>query len=350
MPKNLIAFVDLRGKTPVDLLRMFPDKADDMIRLARRTWGLPSQLASAALLPLADRTSRRWLARTQNPYAHEIDTMAEVLGCPGVVTLNLSLEWGCTSGIWKTGESHSMLRVLDWPFPGIGRHVVIARRDGKAGEFLDVTWPGFSGVITAMAPGRFAACINQGPMRRQGLGFMGDWLVNRRLSLRVDGLPPAHLLRQVCEQAASYAEAKEMLVKTPLAVPATFVLGGVRAGEACVIERLENAAELFDISADYHVHAANHFESGFKDIDRGWWPREIDSYGRYRLAATIGGHELAQEGFGWLRAPIINANTRLCVIADPLTRRLSVQGYEASLPVTELFHMPPAAHEQQEAV
>ncbi len=350
MLKQAVPFVDLRGKTPMDLLRMFPDKAEELVMAARRTYGLPSYLASAALMPLADRISRRWLERSHNPYLPEIDAMADMLSCRGVHALNVSFEWGCTSGIWKTGGTLSLLRVLDWPFPALGRHIVIAHQEGKAGDFYNITWPGVSGVFTAMAPARFAASINQAPMRRHKRGQLLDWLTNRRMASRQLALPAAHLLRQVFERAEHYQAAKAMLIETPLAVPATFVLGGLKAGEACVIERLETRAEVIEMSADYTLHATNHFTTSLAKEGKGWRPREIDSAGRYRHAASIGGHELAQTGFGWLHAPVINANTRLCVLADPTTRRLMVQGYEGSLPVTELFHIPPSSYEHQEAV
>ncbi len=350
MLKNSIPFVDLRGKTPVDLMRSFPDKSYELIQAARRTWGLPSYIASAATLPFADKYSYRWMQRTGNPYLAEIESMADIVEQRGVYALNLCYEWGCTSGMWRTNDTISMLRVLDWPFPALGKHVIIAHQEGKAGEFYNITWPGISGVFTGMAPGRFTAAINQAPMRKHGRGFIGDWLTNRKMAYKSDAIPAAHLLRDVFENTATYAEAREKLMKTPLAVPATFVLGGMKPGEGCVIERLEEYSEIFDLSADHHVHATNHFVSSFNKAGKGWWPREIDSAGRYRHAGSIGGYELEQEGFSWLRAPIINANTRLCVIADAATNRLQVQGYEGSLPVTELFHMPPVEEEQQEAL
>src|SRR5437867_11470090 len=38
---------------------------------------------------------------------------------------------------------------------------------GIAGDYFSVTWPGYAGVLTAMAPLRFAACLNQAPMWRR---------------------------------------------------------------------------------------------------------------------------------------------------------------------------------------
>ena len=60
-----------------------------------------------------------------------------------------------------------LARTLDWPFPGLGRHLEVARMRGPAGDFDNVTWPGYVGALTASAPGRFAASINQAPLWRR---------------------------------------------------------------------------------------------------------------------------------------------------------------------------------------
>ncbi len=350
MLKNSIPFVDLRGKTPIDLLRAYPDKARDLIRCGRRSYGRLSYAASAALLPLSDRLSYRWLKRTRNPYLHEIESCAEIVSDRGIYTFNVSYEWGCTSGAWRTGETVSILRVLDWPFPDLGKHMVIALQQGRGGIYYNVTWPGLSGVFNAMAPGRFSAAINQAPMRRHNLGFAGDWAKNRLITHRENGLPPAHLLRQVFEQANTYDEAKHMLTRTPLAVPAIFTLAGTKFGEGCIIERLEQAAEIFDLSANLQVTATNHFNGPFAGFANGWRPREIDSAGRYRQSCAITAHELEQPDFNWIKSPMINANTRLCLLTDAATGQLVVQGYEGSRQVTEPFILPTYAGEQKQAV
>jgi hypothetical protein len=38
---------------------------------------------------------------------------------------------------------------------------------GPAGEYHNITWPGYVGILTASAPGRFAAAINQAPLWRR---------------------------------------------------------------------------------------------------------------------------------------------------------------------------------------
>ena len=82
--------------------------------------------------------------------------------------LNMSYEWCCSAGVGAdpAGIGNRLLRTLDWPMPGLGRAVVVARQEGAAGRYYNVTWPGYVGVLTAMAPGRFSAAINQPPLRR----------------------------------------------------------------------------------------------------------------------------------------------------------------------------------------
>ena len=102
-----------------------------------------------------------------SPYAGEIDAVAKALKRPGTWLLHGAYLFGCTALADETTEGPRLRRTLDWPFPGLGRLVEVVRRRGAAGEYLNVTWPGFVGVLTAVAPGRFAASINQAPMRRR---------------------------------------------------------------------------------------------------------------------------------------------------------------------------------------
>lgn len=339
MAYKVIPFVDLRGKTPIDMLRSYPDRARDMLRDSRRVYGALSEYGSLAALPVADRISRFWLKKRRNPYLYEIESSAEMLHMSGVYSLNMSFEWGCTTGVWRTAEgSNTMLRVLDWPFPSLGKYAMVALQSGPAGTFYNITWPGLAGSFTAMAPGRFSVAVNLAPMRMHGLGLAGDWIKNRFLQMRAQGLPPAHLLRKVCEQAKTYQEAHDMLMKTPLAVPAIFTLCGTGPGEGVIMERLEDTAAPIELGAGIQISAANHFTSLLNDVGKGWRPREIDSVGRFRQSCNITAHDLEQDHFRWLTAPIINERTRLCVIADAATGRLQVQGYEGLMPVTEIFY------------
>ncbi len=60
---------------------------------------------------------------------------------------------------------------------GLGRHVIAARVQGAAGRFVTAKRPGYTGVLTAMAPGAFSAALNQAPMRKAIGFYVLDWAV-----------------------------------------------------------------------------------------------------------------------------------------------------------------------------
>jgi hypothetical protein len=328
-----IPLIDLRGRSPVDLAREHRDEAEAMVVAASNTFGGASRLASALVLPWGDRASRAWLARTNNPYAGEIDAIAAILGRAGAHTLNVCFEWGCTSGVWRNADGALLRRVLDWPFPTLGESVVVARQDGPAGEFFNMTWPGANGIFHATAPGRFAAAINQAPSRRHGAGYVGDWFLSRLAAGRATGLPAAHLLRHVFETAKDYGEAKRLLCETPLAVPAIFILCGLDDG--CVIERTEDDFAVREMAAG-RVCATNHFETRLDGSGADWRARPIDSLGRAACANALDG---AGEEFAWFRAPIANVNSRLVFTANPATGALALAGTAGEAQVTEIFRL-----------
>jgi hypothetical protein len=227
-----VPFVDVDADGPLRLLQQERARAEALLAISRRSYTAPA-------LRIGDAVSKRWLTRSANPYRRDILAIGSALGVPGAALLNMSFEWTCTTGAAPSpdGSGNRMLRVLDWRLPGLGAHVVVARERAPAGLFYNVTWPGAVAVLTAMAPGRFSAALNQAPMRQHGLGLLGNWAVCRAKVWRSTALPPAHLLRKVFETATDFAQAKRMLTETPLCLPALFTLSGVRAEEGCVIER-----------------------------------------------------------------------------------------------------------------
>jgi hypothetical protein len=105
-------------------------------------------------MKIADVVSRRWLERSHYPYLQEIERISARIGRPGAYFLNLSYEWGCTSwaGPSLDGGSSRLVRVLDWPDRGLGRHIIAARVTCGVGDWLTLTWPGYTGVLQAFAP------------------------------------------------------------------------------------------------------------------------------------------------------------------------------------------------------
>lgn len=317
-----IPVVELRAAGPVALLETHADYAALLLSSARRRY-------TGAFCSLGGRLSRRWLDRSQNPFGHEIEAVAARLGTAAAHFLNLSYEWGCSTGAGPdpAGRGNRMLRTLDWPLDGVGRALVAARQSGPKGEYVNLTWPGFVGVIQAMAPGRFAAAINQAPMRRRGGGrgpllpLAVDWAANRWQVWTHRGLPPAHLLRQVFERCANFRAARAMLAETPICAPAIFTLSGAGAGESCVIERRHDGTALHDGP----TAAANHWLAGAAShTPRGASSHERQALMRARVAEA---HRPPGE-LAWLAPPLLNQDTRLAMTANAACGGLVVQGWE----------------------
>jgi len=334
-----IPFVDIRGGSPVDLLRQFPGQAKVLARATTETFGLASRIGARVAFPHMDRASRAWLTASENPYREEIAAFESILGIRGVQTLNICFEWGCTSGAFRSRDGIVMRRVLDWKFPALGEHLVIALQSGPAGDFYNVTWPAVSGLYHALAPGRFAAAINQAPMRLHGAGLIHAWTENRIAVKRIRAWPAAHLLRHVFETAPDYAAAKAMLCDHPIAVPAIFTLAGIDAG--CIIERTEYAFAVREIAGD-RVCASNHFETHLNETAKGWHPRSHDSPERLACALALDSREI-DDGFAWFKPPIANPTSRVVINANPATGAFAVMGVAGAKPVTATFRLPASA-------
>src|SRR5258708_1452676 len=117
------------------------------------------------MLPAMDAITRHWLTRSASPYVAEIAAIAAALDYSGIWFLNGCYQWGCTALARDEDGAPWLARTLDWPFPGLGRHVEIARMHGPAGAFDTVSWPGFVGVLTANPPRRSAPPITPTPLR-----------------------------------------------------------------------------------------------------------------------------------------------------------------------------------------
>ena len=280
------------------------------------------------LMHALDRVSRSWLVRWENAHLDEIDAVAKILDRPGSYFFSVNYEWGCTCRVAPSpdGTSARLIRVLDWMAPGLGENLVAARVSGApAGPFVLLTWPGYTGVLQVMAPGRFSAALNQAPMRKPTGLFYVDWAANRRRVWKMPHPTPGHLLRAVAEEAKSFEDAKRMLAERPISTPAIFTLAGLDPKDTAVIERTENEARTRE---GPHV-AANHWEAS------GWHglPRGQDSAGRARLMSGIEAE--FDTRFPWLAPPILNDHTRIVMVADAKQGRLIAQGYERTGPATE---------------
>ncbi|WP_376088596.1 hypothetical protein ACE7GA_16400 [Roseomonas sp. CCTCC AB2023176] len=298
---------------------------------------------TATGVSVGDAISRRWLGRNGSAYRAEVDAVARVIGRPGVHLLNASFEWACTTGAAPDGRGGmTMTRVLDWPFDGLGRTLTVIRQRGPAGIWLNLGWPGFVGCITGLAPGRFAAAINQPPLPETRAGaaarargwhrpaFVADWLAERPATWRTDAPPPSHLLRRAMDEACGYDEAVEMLTATPIAAPALFAVAGPREGQGVVIERGRTTAALRHAAPA--VAVANHWDAlPIRGAPR-WRDSEVREACLAELIGAVPEHDPLR-----LPAPVLNELTRLVAVMHPATGRVSVAGYEAGRRATELL-------------
>lgn len=319
-PLHEIPIVDVDRNFPIATLEAEGERAHRLLDIATR--GVP-----ARVLRTLDRISRHWLVRHANAHLGEIDAIATRLGRPGAYFLSVNYEWGCTCKVAPSPDATSarLVRVLDWRTEGLGRNIIAARVPSDAGSFVALTWPGYTGVLQAVAPGRFAAALNQAPMRKAGGGLLPlDWAVNKTRVWRMPHPTPAHLLRDVFEQARDYRSARGMLSQRPIASPAIFSIAGIRPDETCVIERTETSAAVHDGPGI----AANNWRTP------GWRgrPRGNDSAGRACRMASV--EPTFEARLSWLAPPILNPRTRLVMIADARSGTFLAQGYEAGIAAT----------------
>lgn len=294
--------------------------------------------ASHRLLPVADNLARHWLKRSRSPYVAEVASIAEALAFSGIWFLNGSYQWCCTALAREEQGAPWLARTLDWPFPGLGRHVEVARMAAPAGEFWNITWPGYVGVLTAMAPGRFAAAINQAPLWRR---TRHPWLRPYDIAvngvhtwLRMRHIPPDQLMRQVFEECRTFAEAKVRLESTPIARPAIFTLTGCLPGECCVIERTEESYETrFEATAAANnwINPVEPWEArvgGTLTLTCGYMEAAGNSRSR-REAIEAWRGSFVNERFAWVTPPILTPYTRLAVEMCASQGVLRVIGFES---------------------
>jgi hypothetical protein len=309
--------------------------------------------AALPLLPALDWLSHRSLKRARSPYFAEIAQIADALDFSGVWMLNASYQWGCTARACEQNGVPWLIRTLDWPFSGLGRHAELAHMRGEHGDFVSVTWPGYVGVLTAMAPRRFAAALNQAPMwRRTRHRWLRpyDHAANVLRAARSAGrMPPDQLLRQVFEVCTDFAAARRRLEERPVARPVIYTLVGCAAGERCVIERTETDF----VTREDDTCAANDWVPC-----RPRWEGRIGTrrflvssfadaagFSRARLESLAGWNgSLSANGFDWVREPVLNPYTRLAVAMCPAGGVLRAAGYDMTgdllpVPVTQICEL-----------
>ncbi len=202
--------------------------ARDLLTTYQRDLGLPAQLVSETARPAVP--GDLW---------DEMEGIASRACVPieDVVCGNLYYDAlkavlvGCTAFAVDTPTGPLHARTLDWwtENDALRRCTMSTRFTGAvAGEFTTVGWPGFVGVFSGMAPGRFAVTLN---------AVLSDEPLQA-------AMPVVFLLRQVLETEPDFHSALRSLEKVQLASDSLLLLTGIRAGEMAVIERTPTRAEI----------------------------------------------------------------------------------------------------------
>ncbi|CCJ09073.1 hypothetical protein [Methylocystis sp. SC2] len=318
---NAIHFLDVRDGGPVAHATA---RIDAAAALRKACLGVVAPMGRVCLPPI-DRIAANWLKRSASAYRAELEHIVAILGFPGAMTLNMSYLFACTTQAYEDERGRPRLRrTLDWPFHGLGKAVEIAWQSGPAGEFYNATWPGAVGVLSAMAPGRFCAAINQAPMKRRtqgSIGFAYDAILNLRDAFASEGgWPPDHLLRYAFENCANFEEAVDCIASAPLARPTLFTLAGVRRGEMALIERTELEARV--------LRGPVIVVNDWQEPQAGWQARMSYENNVSRKAAM---RAVAPDAprFSWVREPVLNRLTRLAVEMSSVgAGDLAARGYE----------------------
>jgi acid ceramidase len=131
---------------------------------------------------------------------------------------------GCTAFAVDTDAGPLHARNLDWwTERGLlsAATLIVEMVGAPAGPFYLVTWPGFIGALSGIAPGRFAITLNA------ALSDDPPLLT----------APVSVLIRQVFEHARSYDGALDHLSQSTIASDCLLLISGTKPREMAVIER-----------------------------------------------------------------------------------------------------------------
>jgi acid ceramidase len=247
--------IDLR-RAPDDRWRLTPmqaDQARELLISYKRDLGLRQDMAEFLC------ESAKSLIRPEHWL--EIESLSRTLQLPAidVALCNfyydiLKLVLGCTAFAVDTGDGVLHARNLDWwtENAALARYTTVCHFvGGSAGEFTTIGWPGFMGVFSGVAAGRFAVSLN----------------AVLSLEPAIAAPPVVLLLRNVLEEALSFDQALAVLSSTLIPCDCLLLLTGTRPGELVVIERSPSR------------HVVRHAQSGHICVTNDYQQLDADSDG-----------------------------------------------------------------------
>lgn len=158
---------------------------------------------------------------------------------------------GCTAFAVDTPSGPIHARNMDWYSKDnclAKLTSVVSFQNTNGFSFESIGWPGFFGVFSGIAKGRFAITLNAA-------------LSNRP---QVVGTPIAFLLRDVLEKCHDFESAVERLSTERICSDCLILISGTNSGEMFVIERTPNKFAIGQPSSG-RIVVTNHFSTLLQD-------------------------------------------------------------------------------------
>ncbi len=169
-------------------------------------------------------------------YLEEMQSLADQSGKSllEVIVANLyydvlKLAFGCTAFAVDTPNGPLHARNLDWWTEEnlLSEYTLVTwYRNGPAGPFATIGWPGFVGALSGIAPGRFAVTLN---------AVLSDEPVTL-------ANPVTLVLRSVLESCRNFEDAVKVLTEERIASDCLLLITGPNKGQMVVVERTPRKA------------------------------------------------------------------------------------------------------------
>ncbi len=233
----------------------------------------------------------------------------------GMKLANSPPSFACTAIAIATPDGPLHARNLDWFTSGgllAKATVVVDFVGGLAGDFTLVTWPGFAGALSAIAPGRFAITLN---FVVSGERFQ-------------PGAPAVFALRHVLETCPSFAAARDALMTQPLVSDALLLLTGIAPDDRIVIERTPARAAQRTADGQAPLVVTNDYRALASGGGTG--TLSTTSCGRYDRALELAPRTFS---FGDALAILEDDQVRMGITAQHMVMQASSGRLEVKMPV-----------------
>jgi len=213
-------------------------------------------------------------------YWNEVQSVATRVSVPADVMLVCNAYYdmasaliGCTAFAVDTSSGPLHARNLDWWTENRllnETSLACLFKGAPAGEFISIGWPGYLGVLSGMAPGRFAITLNA---------------VLSEEAAQI-ALPVAFQIRQTFEEAETFSDAVERLSQAVIPGNCLLLVSGIEPGEMVVIERTPTRSAIRQAEAGRVIVANDYLKLDAETVLANT-ELQSSSCGRYSRVANL---------------------------------------------------------------